>query len=91
MFTSRRISGDAAAAIGLVDHCVPELELDVFVAQLAAEITRNSAGTNRIDKALIASYGSRTRDEALLFERTLPFGVPDDMRERMAAPAKKKA
>jgi hypothetical protein len=38
---------------------------------------------------LLAAQGRQTRDEALLFERTLPFGVPDDMRERMSAPRKK--
>ncbi|MBA2607429.1 MAG: enoyl-CoA hydratase/isomerase family protein [Actinobacteria bacterium] len=90
MFTSRRISGDQAAALGLVDHVLPELELDLFVNTLAAEIGQNSAGTNRIDKTLIAAHGEHTRQEALLYERTLPFGLPDDMRERMAAPSKKK-
>ena len=89
MFTSRRISGDQAGRLGLVDHVVPELELDLAVDALAAEIAANSAGTNRIDKALLAAHGRQTRDEALLFERTLPFGVPDDMRERMSAPRKK--
>lgn len=90
MFTSRRITGDQAVAIGLVDYAVPDFELDVFVTALAAEIAQNSAGTNRIDKALIAAQARQTREEALLFERTLPFGLPDDMRERMAAPRKKK-
>lgn len=90
MFTSRRITGERAAAINLVDRAVPDIELDMAVAELAAEITRNSAGTNRIDKALIAAQGRQTREEALLFERSLPFGLPDDMHERMAAPRKKK-
>ncbi|MEY2468598.1 MAG: enoyl-CoA hydratase [Actinomycetota bacterium] len=89
MFTSRRISGAEAAAMGLVDRVVPESDLDTSVGALAAEIAGNSAGTNRIDKALLAAQGRQTRDEALLFERTLPFGVPDDMRERMSAPRKK--
>lgn len=89
MFTSRRITGDQAAAIGLVDRAVPDLEIDVVVAALAAEIAQNSAGTNRIDKALIAAQARQTREEALLFERTLPFGLPEDMNERMAAPTKK--
>lgn len=89
MFTSRRITGDQAATIGLVDRAVPDLELDVVVAALAAEIAQNSAGTNRIDKALIAAQARQTREEALLFERSLPFGVPDDMRERMSAPTKR--
>ncbi len=89
MFTSRRISGDNACRIGLVDHVMPESELDLAVDALAAEIAGNSAGTNRIDKALLAAQAHQTRGEALLFERTLPFGLPDDMRERMGAPRKK--
>ncbi len=83
MYTSRRISGPKAAAIGLVDHCVTDDELDAAVASLVAEILANSWGTNRIDKALIADAGERTRVEALLHERTLPHGMPADSKERM--------
>ncbi|MBK9624936.1 MAG: enoyl-CoA hydratase/isomerase family protein [Rhodocyclaceae bacterium] len=86
MFTSRRLSGSAAHAIGLVDDCVADEALNTAVASLAAEILRNSAGTNRIDKALIAAGAKRTREEALCFERTMPFGLPDDMLERMSKP-----
>jgi enoyl-CoA hydratase/carnithine racemase len=90
MFTSRRVPGAEAAAMGLVDHAVEDGQLDGFVEQLAAEIAANSPGTNRIDKALLASQWTRTREEALLFERALPFGVPEDMRERMSNPQKKR-
>lgn len=83
MFTSRRITGAEAAAIGLVDRCVPDDELDATVAALAAEIVANSAGTNRIVKRLLADRGERTRSEALLHEREMPHGRPDDMAERM--------
>ncbi len=83
MYTSRRISGADAAAIGLVDHCVADNELDAAVAALAAEILANSWGTNRIDKALVDDRAERTRSEALLFERTLPHGMPADSKERM--------
>ncbi|MEY2397911.1 MAG: enoyl-CoA hydratase [Actinomycetota bacterium] len=89
MFTSRRIRGDEAAAIGLVDRVVADLELDVVVTALANEIAANSPGTNRIDKQLVLAHWATNRDDALAFERSLPFGVPDDMRERMAAPTKK--
>lgn len=85
MFTSRRISGIEAAAIGLVDRCVPDHALEVTVAELAAEICANSAGTNRIVKRLLADRAERSRVEALLHERTLPHGMPDDTAERMAA------
>ncbi|MEM9175583.1 MAG: enoyl-CoA hydratase/isomerase family protein [Myxococcota bacterium] len=83
MFTSRRIDGRHAAAIGLVDRAVADEALDATVDALAAEIAANSPGTNRIDKALIASHGGRSREDALLIERTLPFGMPSDMKERM--------
>jgi enoyl-CoA hydratase/carnithine racemase len=83
MFTSRRLSGADAASIGLVDHCVPDDQLDATVAALAGEILKSSWGTSRIDKALIAAGSDRARTDALLFERTLPFGLPDDMQQRM--------
>jgi len=83
MFTSRRISGYEAAEIGLVDRCVPEGALDETVMALAAEIVANSAGTNRIVKRLIADRSERTREAALLNEREMPHGRPDDMAQRM--------
>ena len=83
MFTSRRIGGAEAAAIGLVDRCVPDDQLDDTVAALAAEIVANSAGTNRIVKRLIDDRAQRARHDALLHERELPHGRPEDMVERM--------
>ncbi len=62
---------------------MPDGELDAAVAALAAEILANSWGTNRIDKALLAAGAERTRTAALLHEREMPFGRPDDMAERM--------
>ena len=84
MFTSRRISGATAHEIGLVDFAVPEDELDSEVARMAAEILMNSPGTNRRVKLLIADRSERTRIDALLHERTLPHGLPEDMTERLA-------
>lgn len=90
MFTSRRIDGGQAAEIGLVDRAVPADELDDAVAALAAEITANSWGTNRIDKALIADHANRSRSDALLIERALPYGMPEDRKERMSGRGSKK-
>ena len=84
MYTSRRISGERAAEIGLVDIVVDDAELDGTVAALVAEILSNSPGTNRRVKQLIADAGELGRAEALLRERTLPYGVPEDLAERMA-------
>jgi enoyl-CoA hydratase len=88
MFTARRIDGAAARAIGLVDRCVPDDELDAAVATLAAEICANSAGTNRIVKRLLRERMDRNRPEALRYERSSPHGDPEDMAERMARPRK---
>jgi enoyl-CoA hydratase/carnithine racemase len=85
MFTSRRIDGPQAAGIGLVDHCVHDDDLDDTVDRLAAEIVANSAGTNRIVKALLTDRTERTRAEALIHERNLPHGRPEDMADRMRA------
>jgi enoyl-CoA hydratase len=84
MFTSRRISSALAASIGLVDRVEADEELDAAVERLAREIVANSWGTNRIDKQLLAHAATNPRAEALLFERSLPYGVPDDMAARMA-------
>jgi len=83
MFTSQRVGGTEAAAMGLVDRCVPDDGLDAAVADLAGTILANSWGTNRIDKQLIADRGERTRAEALVHERSMPYGMPEDAAERM--------
>lgn len=83
-FTSRRIDGRTAERYGLVDHCVADPDLDATVALLAAEITANSPGANRISKRLYAQARTLSRRAALDSERTLPFGLPDDMTERLS-------
>jgi enoyl-CoA hydratase len=89
MFTSRRIPATQAAEIGLVDRVCAASDLDATVADLAAEITANSWGTNRIDKALLRANAERSRSDALLIERTAPYGFPKDRKERMAGGKKK--
>lgn len=83
MFTSARVPAPEALAIGLVDRVVPDDGLDGAVAELAAGILANSWGTNRIDKRLLADRTERTRAEALVHERTMPYGMPDDAAERL--------
>lgn len=85
MYTSRRITGTEAAEIGLVDRVVADDALDTAVSELAAEICANSAGTNRRVKKLMAVHDDMTRTMALNHERGLPFGMPEDMRERMGS------
>ncbi len=83
MFTSRRISGHEAAEMGLVDRACTETELDGVVDALAQEIVANSPGTNRIDKALLRDARDMPRREALLREREMPYGLPEDMQQRL--------
>jgi enoyl-CoA hydratase/carnithine racemase len=84
MFTGARVGGVDAARIGLADRCVPDDELDDAVTTMAAAIVANSWGTSRIDKQLVAASARMLRDEALLHERSAPYGFPDDMAERMS-------
>lgn len=82
-FTSRRIDGNLAAAIGLVDRAVPDLALEGTVAALVAEIKACSPGANRIYKRLYADSASRPRTEALLHERDMPYGIAADAADRL--------
>lgn len=84
MFTARRLDGVEAERIGLVDIVTPDDELDAIVDTLASEVAANSAGTNRIVKQLLRAGTNMPRPAALNFERARPFGMPEDMAERMA-------
>jgi enoyl-CoA hydratase len=83
MYTSRRIPAAVAAEIGLVDRVVPDDALDAAVDELAAEIVANSPGTNRRVKRLIDAHDGMIRSAALLHERSLPFGLPEDVQARL--------
>ena len=83
MYTSCRVDGREAAALGLVDRCVPDDGLDDAVAALVAEVLANSWGTNRIDKRLLADASGLPRAEALRREREMPYGMPEDAAERL--------
>jgi len=85
MYTSRRLNAREACDLGLVDHCVPDEQLDARIDALCQEILANSRGTNRIVKALIADRDTRSRPDALVHERLRPYGRPEDMGERMKA------
>jgi len=88
MFTARRIDGTRAKEIGLVDQAPSEDDLDAVVATLAGEIAANSPGTNRRVKLLLRERFDRNRPEAILYERSSPHGMPEDMAERMKRPRK---
>jgi enoyl-CoA hydratase/carnithine racemase len=83
-FTGRRLTGSEALAIGLVDRCVDDDRLEEASMELARQIAANSPGTNRMTKALYAARPTMTREGALAFERTRPWGLPPDRDERRA-------
>jgi enoyl-CoA hydratase len=89
MFTSRILDGKAAQEIGLVDVVVPAAELDAAVQRMADDIVRNSAGSNRIVKTLLRDNSSRSRVDALGHERAMPYGMAEDMAERLASAPRK--
>jgi enoyl-CoA hydratase/carnithine racemase len=81
--TGRRISGAEAAAWGLAQRCVPDPELDGVVAEICEQIVANSWDTNRMMKKLYVDQAGMSRDAALKFERSAPYGMPRDMQERL--------
>ena len=90
MFTARRIDGIEAATIGLINQVTADDDLDRVVDEMAGQIVANSLDTSHFDKAIIADQRAMTRNEALDYERTSPYGRPRDMAERMAANVKKR-
>ncbi len=85
MYTARRITGTEAATIGLVNQAVADEDLDGAVAEMAGAIVANSWDTSRFDKAILADTRDLSRDEALAYERSAPYGRPRDMQERLAS------
>ena len=71
--------------MGLAVRSLPLDELDGSVAATANQIAANSAGTISKMKQLITDSQNMPRTEALMRERSLPYGRPDDMEERMRA------
>jgi enoyl-CoA hydratase/carnithine racemase len=86
MFTSQRLRSAQALAIGLIDQVVAEDELDAAVRALTVQISANSRGSNRIAKKLLRDGLRPFRQDLLDRERTVPYGLPEDMAERLARP-----
>jgi enoyl-CoA hydratase len=82
-FTSRIIDGATAKQIGLVNRCVARGDLDTEVAELAAQIVRNSSESNRIFKSLYANWLGPHRAGHLESERRHQFGTPSDSARRI--------
>jgi enoyl-CoA hydratase/carnithine racemase len=87
MYTNRRISGEEAFRIGLVDYVVPKTELDATAKKLANEIIAKSASAVAAAKATVYKAITLPLDEGLEFERK-SFGAlfgTRDQKEAMAA------
>lgn len=85
MLTGRSITGVEAAAIGLVNACIVEEELEAATKELAATIAANSWHTLRADKRLVNEGQRYTLADGLAYERRTSPGAGPDMAERLQA------
>lgn len=83
VFTGRRIPAAEAARWGLAQRCVPDADLDATVDEICQMALDNSWDTNRMMKRLYADQAGMTRQAALAFERSRPYGMPADMQMRL--------
>ncbi len=87
LFSARRYSAAEAAALGLVNRCVPADELEHAVVELAEVIAANAPMTIRAIKASIGEVGKdpARRDLARVAELTEACFRSEDYREGQAA------
>ena len=83
MYTSRLISGQEAATIGLANRCVPDGKLNSAVMELAGAIVENSWFSLRTYKMLMREGRGMRLSEALDFERKNSPGMGPDAIERL--------
>ena len=83
MFTGKPVTGAEAFALGLVNACVADAELEQATSELAASIVANSWHTLRADKRLVNEGQQYTLAEGLAFERKTSPGASPDMAERL--------
>jgi enoyl-CoA hydratase/carnithine racemase len=87
-YTGRRYSADEALEMGLVNHVLPDAELERFTADLAAQIAAQSAWALRAMKQMFFDGLEETRGQHVMqqFRVRLPGGSrPDDPRDAQAA------
>ena len=85
MFTSRTVSAPEAAAIGLVDGCVPDDLLSEEIAGLTAAILANSSFSNRANKQMLEDSDGMSLEDGLRHERENTAGMAPDAKERIAS------
>lgn len=81
-FTGRRVPGREAFRLGLADRCVPDDVIDAAIEELAAQIVANSWSANTMLKRLYRDESRMSRQQALEYERTRPYGLPIDHESR---------
>jgi enoyl-CoA hydratase/carnithine racemase len=91
MFTARTVPAAEAHAYGLVNRVVPDDELEVSVAEMAAQIVANSWHTHRAYKGLIGHDRAVARGDALKRVSRRDFGRDPEYAARVAAFSKKRA
>ena len=83
--TCRTYSGAEALAMGLVNACVPDAELDIEIAAWSASILANSWFSHRANKALLNQTDGMNIAAGLAHESYRTAGRGPDMQERIAA------
>jgi enoyl-CoA hydratase/carnithine racemase len=89
MFTSRTYSGREAEAIGLVNFCVPDAELDTAVANFVRDVLANSWRSNRANKKLLNDTDGMNLKAGVAHEIHRSEGRGTEMAERLARMRKK--
>ena len=89
MFTSRTYSGREAEAIGLVNFCVADAELDAAVATFVKDVLANSWRSNRANKKLVNDTDGMNLKAGVAHELHRSEGRGTEMAERLARMRKK--
>ncbi|MBW1924056.1 MAG: enoyl-CoA hydratase/isomerase family protein [Deltaproteobacteria bacterium] len=85
MFTSRTVTGEEAARIGLANRCVPDEDFEETVMDLARSITSNSWYSVRTMKQLVRGGEGLRLNEGLQYERETSPGEGPDARARLSS------
>jgi enoyl-CoA hydratase/carnithine racemase len=89
MFASLTHSGEQAAAMGLVNICVPDAQFDQEVERIARAILANSLFSNRANKSLVDQTDGMHIGDGLRFELMESRGIAPDAAERLAGFSRK--
>jgi enoyl-CoA hydratase/carnithine racemase len=85
MFTCRTYSGRQAEAMGLANSCVPDVDFDVAIDALTAEILANSSFSHAANKRLLTQTDGLPQSAGLAHEIYHGEGRGPDMEARIGA------